>query len=637
MDNNQFTITNYDDVSSAGYHNSYGYYIKDPVTGEPTTGVVVWDDVHDTDTVPVTVTGYTQDQVGFFIIPNGENKNTNLTDNTEVTFVKDTDGHWQAKISSTGTPIIGQGSNVLFDESFLNNDQQAHVEDNELTGNQNWEDLQIPEDDGDFNDVNINVQWSNVAILDESELPVDGGDGVYSATINVSAAFGTTASGDYGTDGAGSITYDVSFTGSNTGSGLFILDNTQTDGKGEEILLVDNGDGTVSGTINGLFGTEKVFTISVDAEGEVTFAYENTTNPVNIWHDQTPVNDGDNSESLITDAASKLVVTQTITDADGDSATSDGLNIGTGEFFKIEDDGPVAVADTNTVTEGSTLTVSAANGVLENDTAGTDGWSSTGAVVGVASGDTSTNLNDTSKVATEIEGEYGKLTLSADGSYTYVATSNVITSDSQDVFTYTVKDADGDLTNTTLTIDVADVVNVEIILVAVDSETTTIADITGVDGKIILDNSNTTPEGKELYYIAVAVDADGKPVSSQNGEITVSYGPTATTTDDDAESEDYLATTTTVTIGTVFSVDALDDYLADNNETFNVTISNPSNTSYNTVTVDVNNDEVISTITDNTIPGTEADAEAVTISIVATDKDGNIIPDSTVAEGVTQM
>jgi hypothetical protein len=44
---------------------------------------------------------------------------------------------------------------------------------------------------------------------------------------------------------------------------------------------------------------------------------------------------------LQTATAGQLVVVQTLTDADGDSVTSAGLDLGTGDFFAIEDDGPV--------------------------------------------------------------------------------------------------------------------------------------------------------------------------------------------------------------------------------------------------------------------------------------------------------
>ena len=38
------------------------------------------------------------------------------------------------------------------------------MQDNELVGNQNWEDLQIPNGDGDYNDVNVNVEWTGVTV-----------------------------------------------------------------------------------------------------------------------------------------------------------------------------------------------------------------------------------------------------------------------------------------------------------------------------------------------------------------------------------------------------------------------------------------------------------------------------------------
>ena len=45
--------------------------------------------------------------------------------------------------------------------------------------------------------------------------------------------------------------------------------------------------------------------------------------------------------------------------------------------------------------------------------------------------------------------------LQANGGYTYQSTANNITADTTDVFVYTVKDGDGDLSTTTLTINLA--------------------------------------------------------------------------------------------------------------------------------------------------------------------------------------
>ncbi len=288
----------------------------------------------------------------------------------------------------------------------------------------------------------LNIE--DIAVLDES---LESDDGVYSVSINVSAAFSGMAAGDFGTDGAGDINYAVELTGDSVGSGLFVLDTGEPLGKGDEIMLVDNGDGTVSG----MAGMVEVFTLSIDEFGELTFEYFDQTDPVNIWHGDTE--DHDDAALLQTLMAGQLVVTQTITDADGDSVASAGLDIGNGEFFAIEDDGPVALPDSDDVTEGALLQVNEENGVLSNDDAGTDGGLT---IVGVAAGnDTSEPV--TGNVGMEINGEHGTLTLYADGSYDYQSTANAIGEDEMDIFVYTVVDADGDTATTTLTINLANI------------------------------------------------------------------------------------------------------------------------------------------------------------------------------------
>ena len=61
----------------------------------------------------------------------------------------------------------------------------------------------------------------------------------------------------------------------------------------------------------------------------------------------------------------------------------------------------------------------------------------------------------TTGVRTPITGLHGTLVLQANGGYTYQSTANNITADTTDVFVYTVKDGDGDLSTTTLTINLA--------------------------------------------------------------------------------------------------------------------------------------------------------------------------------------
>ncbi|PUE66419.1 hypothetical protein [Arcobacter lacus] len=172
-----------------------------------------------------------------------------------------------------------------------------------------------------------------------------------------------------------------------------------------------------------------------------------------------------------------------------------------------------------------------------------------------------------------------------------------------------IGDKNGDYKNVTTTIHdnsnnqttETNVDYVKIVLVAVPSSTTKIADITNLDGTLKIDNANETPEGGNLYYIAVAVDNNGKPLSTQEGTVTVNYGTTTDNTDKDATAgTDYDNTTVvSTTLGTVFSVNTKDDYYAEGDENFTVKITNLINSPYESPSIDTSKDTVTSTIKDN--------------------------------------
>ena len=164
--------------------------------------------------------------------------------------------------------------------------------------------------------------------------------------------------------------------------------------------------------------------------------------------------DSHQPERFVMLAAGSVGVTVRLTDGDGDQVTSAAADVSS--QIRFLDDGPTAHADSGNVTEGGLLTV-AASGVLTNDIAGADGFAAGGGVVGVraAGGDTTTAVSG--GVGTNIAGLHGTLHLNADGSYTYQSTANNITTNTTDVFVYTIKDGDGDLSTTTLTINLANV------------------------------------------------------------------------------------------------------------------------------------------------------------------------------------
>ena len=132
------------------------------------------------------------------------------------------------------------------------------------------------------------------------------------------------------------------------------------------------------------------------------------------------------------------------TDTDGSTATNQ-INV------NIIDDLPTAHSDYKSVAEGAT----ASGNVLDNDIGGADGPALSGAVVGVRAGsDTSTSA--IGGLGSNINGTYGYLTLAANGNAVYHSNPNAVNGPgATDVFTYTVRDADGDESTTTITIDVS--------------------------------------------------------------------------------------------------------------------------------------------------------------------------------------
>jgi VCBS repeat-containing protein len=203
-------------------------------------------------------------------------------------------------------------------------------------------------------------------------------------------------------------------------------------------------------------GAAGTLTVTSDGAGHYSYSYTLAVN--DPAHPDNITTDGDGISGSADPKAGDAFAVQ-VTDSDGDVSPAATINV------TVLDDAPIAAADSGSVTEGQTLTVAADAGVLVNDQPGADGFAP--GVVGVAKGnDTSANVSG--QVGVEVAGDYGKLTLYADGHYSYEATPNAISADKQDVFVYTIRDADGDLSTTTLTINVANVA------LAADNQTKTV-------------------------------------------------------------------------------------------------------------------------------------------------------------------
>ncbi|WP_249316138.1 DUF5801 repeats-in-toxin domain-containing protein, partial [Aeromonas jandaei] len=168
------------------------------------------------------------------------------------------------------------------------------------------------------------------ATVDESLVSLDGAgsDGVASASLSagdVEAQFAPA----FGADGKGSIGYSLALTGSNVASGLYAVDPLAANGQGAAIVLnqVDN-------VITGSAGGVDYFTLTINpSTGEVTLALLD-----NVWHGDTTSADDNVALSV---GEGVLTLVQTVTDADGDSASA-SVDLGANGVFSFEDDGPRA-------------------------------------------------------------------------------------------------------------------------------------------------------------------------------------------------------------------------------------------------------------------------------------------------------
>ncbi|HHQ4603511.1 TPA: retention module-containing protein [Aeromonas hydrophila] len=199
-----------------------------------------------------------------------------------------------------------------------------------------------------------NSEGLGAVSVDESLVSLGGAgtDGVASATLsaaNVQAQFNPA----FGADGAGSIGYSLALTGSNVASGLYAVDPTAGNGQGAAIVL-----NQVGSIITGSAGGVDYFTLTINpSTGEVTLALLD-----NVWHGNTT--SADDSVAL-TLGQGVLTLVQTVTDADGDSASA-AVDLGANGVFRFEDDGPSVtinvVADAGiTLTTQDAQTIDAAS------------------------------------------------------------------------------------------------------------------------------------------------------------------------------------------------------------------------------------------------------------------------------------
>ena len=213
--------------------------------------------------------------------------------------------------------------------------------------------------------------------------------------------------------------------GSNA-TGNVLTNDTDVDAGDSKTVSAITG-GTVGAALAGAYGS-----LTLNADGSYSYAINNANSTVQALR---------TAAETLTDS-----FTYTVRDAAG-ATSSTTLTI----TLQGANDAPVAVVDTGIANEAGVAAGSNATGnVLTNDTDVDAGDSKT---VSALTGGT---------VGSALNGTYGALTLNADGSYSYAinnanstvqalrTTANTLT----DAFTYTVTDAAGATSSTTLTITI---------------------------------------------------------------------------------------------------------------------------------------------------------------------------------------
>ncbi|MCF5096559.1 retention module-containing protein, partial [Pseudomonas gessardii] len=148
--------------------------------------------------------------------------------------------------------------------------------------------------------------------------------------------------------------------------------------------------------------------------------------------------------------------------ANGDNSLSEHITVTASDYdthtatgtidINIIDDLPTANPDVRSVVEGGVVSAN----VLGNDVGGADSPTLAGAVVGVRAG-SNTGTPASGGLGSNINGAFGYLTLDANGNAVYHSNPNSVTPPgATDTFVYTVRDADGDISTTTLTITLTD-------------------------------------------------------------------------------------------------------------------------------------------------------------------------------------
>ena len=210
--------------------------------------------------------------------------------------------------------------------------------------------------------------------------------------------------------------------------------------------------------------------------------------------------------------------------------------------MEVHDDVPVAKADSVTLTEAAAQAGGSGASVLANDVFGAD-----------APADKTVTSIEGGTLGQPVDGKHGKLTLNADGTYTYTLNAGVDVpkgGTATENFTYTIMDKDGDTSEATLTITIKGDENVPVVTVDTPEPG---------DANIMVDEGKQPEHGGEGH----AQSGSGSFTVQLNGEdgvITVGgeNGWTVTVTGDSAAVTGSVVTVNGVAVTVTGATQAAD-------------------------------------------------------------------------------
>ncbi|UWQ91566.1 VCBS domain-containing protein [Rhodobacteraceae bacterium M382] len=259
-------------------------------------------------------------------------------------------------------------------------------------------------------------------------------------------------------------------------------------------------------------------------------------------------------------------------------------------------DAPVVTVDTDTATDDS---VAATGNVLSNDS-DADGSDVLAVATAAASGDSATAVT----TGTVITGTYGTLTISDDGSYSYVVTDESLddTDTVQDVFDLGVSDGTATVAST-LTIAITGSNDAPVVTVDTDTATD---DSVAATGNVLSNDSDA--DGSDVLAVATAAASGGSATAVTTGTVITGTFGTLTISDDGGYS--YV-----VTDESLDDTDAVQDV-------FDLGVSDGTATVASTLTIAITGSNDAPVVTVDTDTATD-DSVAATGNVLSNDSDAD--------------